>query len=88
MSIFELIAQKHHWDLKGDPVRLNGGFMHKMYKVNTKQGTYALKLLNPFVMQRKTALENFAHAEQIERLLEQEGIPILPALYFDGRKMQ
>lgn len=88
MSIFELIAQKHHWDLKGDPVRLNGGFMHKMYKVNTKQGTYALKLLNPFVMQRKTALENFTHAEQIERLLEQEGIPILPALSFDGRKMQ
>lgn len=88
MSIFELIAQKHHWGLKGDPVHLNGGYMHKMYKVNTEQGTYALKLLNPFVMQRKAALENFAHAEQIECLLEQEGIPILPALSFDGRKMQ
>ena len=26
--------------------------MHKMYKISTQQGIFALKLLNPFVMQR------------------------------------
>lgn len=88
MSIFIKIAKKYHWKLKGEPVRLNGGFMHKMYKIDTEQGTYALKLLNPFVMQRKTAMANYAKAEQIELLLEQQNIPILPALSFDGRKMQ
>ena len=63
----------------GEPVRLSGGFMHKMYKINTQQGTFVLKLLNPFVMQRETAMDNFAKAERIELLLEQEGIPVLPA---------
>ena len=60
----------------GEPVRLSGGFMHKIYKINTQQGTFVLKLLNPFVMQRETAMDNFAKAERIELLLEQEGIPV------------
>ena len=86
--MFIKIAKKFNWKLKGEPTRLNGGFIHKMYKVDTEQGVYALKLLNPFVMQRETAMENYAKAEQIELLLEQQDIPILPALSFDGRKMQ
>lgn len=88
MSIFEKIEQKYNWHLKEEPVRLNGGFMHKMYKLETDQGTYALKLLNRFVMQRETAMENYAVAEKLELLLEQRQIPILPALIFDGKKMQ
>ena len=88
MSIFIKIAKKYNWKLKGEPTRLKGGLMHKMYKVDTEQGTYALKLLNPFVMQRETVMENYAIAEQIELLLEQQDIPILPALSFGGRKMQ
>lgn len=88
MSIFIKIAKKQNWKLNGEPTRLNGGFMHKMYKVDTEQGAYALKLLNPFVMQRETARANYARAEQIEFLLEQQDIPILPALSFGGRKMQ
>lgn len=88
MSIFVKAAKKYNWKLKDVPTRLNGGFMHKMYKVDTEQGAYALKLLNPYVMQRKTAMANFAKAEQIEFLLEQQNIPILPALSFGGRKIQ
>lgn len=88
MSIFIKIAKKYNWRLKGEPIRLNGGFMHKVYKIETEQGSYALKLLNPFVMQRETAMANYAKAEQIEMLLEKQDIPILPALSFGGRKMQ
>ena len=66
---------------------LSGGFMHKMYKISTQQGIFALKLLNPFVMQRETAMDNFAKAERIEFLLEQQGVPVLPALSLCGRKM-
>ncbi len=88
MSIFAKIERKYKWKLKETPVRLHGGFMHKMYRLETEQGSYALKLLNGFVMQRETAMDNYARAEQLERLLEQSNIPILPALSFDGRKMQ
>lgn len=81
MSIFTQIERKYNWKLKGEPVSLNGGFMHKMYKIETEQGTYALKLLNPFVMQRETAMANYTNAEQIEVLLEQQDIRILPASF-------
>ena len=88
MSIFTKIAEKYDWKIIGEPVCLSGGFMHKMYKISTQQGPFALKLLNPFVMQRETAMDNYAKAERIELLLEQQGIPILPALSLGGRKMQ
>ena len=88
VSIFTKIAEKYDWKIIGKPMLLSGGFMHKMYRIDTQQGTFALKLLNPFVMQRETAMDNFAKAERIELLLEQQGVPILPALSFDGRKMQ
>lgn len=87
-AIFAKIEKKYNWKLKGAPVPLTGGFMHKMYKLETEQGTYALKLLNPFVMQRETAMANYRQAEELELLLEQKDIPILPARMPDGRKMQ
>ena len=88
MSIFTKIAEKYDWKIIAEPVCLSGGFMHKMYKISAQQGIFALKLLNPYVMQRKTAMANFIRAEQIESKLEQKNIPILPALSFNGRKMQ
>lgn len=88
MSVFEKIEEKYGIKLKKPPVPLTGGFMHKMYRLETEQGDYALKLLNKFVMQRKDAMENYAEAERLELLLEQNSIPVLPALSFDGRKMQ
>ena len=88
MSIFAKIERTYNWKLKGEPVPLQGGFTHKMYRIETQQGTYALKLLNRFIMQRETAMDNYAKAERLEGLLAQRGIPILPALPIDGRKMQ
>ncbi len=88
MSIFAKIEKRYNLKLKAEPTRLHGGLIHKMYKLETEQGAYALKLLNKSVIQRETALENYAAAEELERLLEQNHIPILPALTFGGRKMQ
>lgn len=88
MSVFAKLEKAYNWKLKGDPVPLNGGLTHKMYRVETQNGTYALKLLNGSIMRRKTAMDNFAKAERLEELLEQRGIPILPALTINGRKMQ
>lgn len=88
MDIFAKIEKKYGWKLLEEPVRLNGGFMHQMYRLETDQGNYAMKLLNPFIMQRATAMANFAEAERLERELEDRNLQILPALTFDGRKMQ
>lgn len=74
-------------EIKGSIEPVSGGLMHKMYKVQTKSGTYALKSLNPEIMKRPGVMENYAVAEDLERILEENGLPIVPALTFDGKKM-
>lgn len=88
--------------LVGEPTRLSGGFLHKMYRVVTESGVYAVKHLNPHVMARADALANFRSAEALERKLAGAHLPLLPALsgmqgvegdyfyvfpYFDGRAL-
>ena len=67
---------------------VSGGFMHRMYKVCTTNHIYAVKHLNCEIMKRPTAMENYKKAERLETILEEAGIPIVPALTFDGKKMQ
>ena len=88
MSVFTQISEKYNWKIKGDPAVLSGGFMHKMFRVDTEQGIFAIKLLNPFVMQRESALKNFLRAESLELLLEENEIPVIGARSFGGRKLQ
>ena len=66
---------------------VSGGLMHRMYKVSTESAAYAVKCLNPEVMKRPGVLDNYARAEEFESILEKEGIPIVPAISFDGKKM-
>ena len=40
-------------------IKLTGGLMHKMFKVETTKGIYAIKVLNKEVMTRKEAYNNF-----------------------------
>lgn len=74
--------------LECEPVPLTGGFMHKMFSLFTETGKYAVKLLNPYVMQRETAMKNYRMAEILEEKLEKNNIPILPAKIISGKKMQ
>ena len=88
MFTWDELERKYNMKLKQPPLRLSGGLMHKMYKLETDQGIYALKLLNPFIMQREDAMENYREAERLESILEQKKIPILSALSVNGSKMQ
>ena len=88
MDFQALCEQLHLGKLVEQPARLTGGLMHKMYRVTTEGGVYAIKCLNPHVMARPTAAANFAAAEELERKLEQTDLPLLPALTIGGRKMQ
>ena len=55
-----------------------GGYLHQMLRLDTASGSYALKLLNPLILRRPGALQNFEEAERLERLLEKAGLPIVP----------
>lgn len=67
---------------------VSGGFLHRMYRVSTECGKYAVKHLNPQIMNRPGVHDNYKRAETIELLLEKEGIPIVPSLTVNGNKMQ
>lgn len=67
---------------------VSGGLMHKMYRVRTDCGIYAVKHLNPQIMAREGVHDNYERAEKIESLLEKENIPIVPAITVNGKKMQ
>lgn len=86
--IIKIARQLALGTLSSEPKQLTGGFMHQMYSLFTTKGKYAIKLLNPHIMQRETAMGNFQAAEQLEKLVEKSRIPILPAMTFNGQKMQ
>ena len=88
MDFDALCQQLNLGALTEEPMRLTGGLMHKMYRIATESGVYAVKCLNPHVMARPTAAANFAAAEELERRLEQTDLPLLPALTIGGQKMQ
>ena len=67
---------------------VSGGLMHRMFKVHTDSGTYAVKCLNPEIMKRPTARENYAAAEALEARLEEAHIPMVAAMTIKRRKMQ
>ena len=64
--------------------KLTGGLMHKMFKVETDKGIYAIKILNPEVMKRETAYNNFMVSETISNLAKENGVPVSSALKIDN----
>ncbi len=71
-----------------NPVKIVGGLTHVTYKVYTDQGIYIIKLLNPNIMKRDTAMLNFKTADDLEQKLKDSNIKILPAKLFNNNSMQ
>ena len=70
------------------PLRVTGGLTHRMFKVVTDKGRYIVKLLNPNIMKRTTAMDNFNKAEKFEEILKDNNIKAIYSLEFNDRKMQ
>lgn len=75
-------------EMISQPQRVAGGYLHKMFRLETTTGKYAVKLLNPVIMKRPGVLENYKRAEHIEQILSEHHIPIVPALEIHGVRMQ
>lgn len=54
--------------------KVNGGLSHRMHKVVTDKGIYAIKELNSGVMKRQEAYSNFAFSEQVTDIAKENGI--------------
>lgn len=64
--------------------KLTGGLMHKMFKVETDKDIYAIKILNPEVMKRKDAMDNFILSEKLSNLAFDNDIPVSNALVINN----
>ena len=69
-----------------EPVQVKGGLLHKMYRVNTNKGVYAVKELNVEIMKRPTALRNTVNSEKIAAAF-QTMIPVVAALEIGGKQI-
>lgn len=65
-------------ELINRPISISGGLLHRMYSVETTKGRYAVKLLNPSIMIRHTAMQNYINSEKIAQLVFKK-TPALPA---------
>lgn len=76
----EEFCKKYNFGKVYNISKLSGGLMHKMFKVETEKGTYCIKVLNPEVMNRDTAYNNFVVSERISNLAKDNNIPVSNAL--------
>ena len=71
-----------------EPSKVTGGLTHRMFKIVTDKGRYIVKLLNPNIMKRPTAMSNFNRADRYEEILKENGIKAVYSLAFNDKKMQ
>ena len=74
--------------LKEEPVRVTGGLLNRMYKVETDSGIYAVKHLNPEVMKRKDAKNNHIVAECIANISKDNGLKCISAKIINNTPLQ
>lgn len=70
--------------LRGKPQQVFGGLLHKMYKVETSSGVYAVKALNPIIMKREMAISNTIFSEKVAKVAYRDNIPVVVAFEKDG----
>ncbi len=67
-------------------VQVTGGLLHKMYRVSTDKGEYAVKVLNAEIMKRPAALRNTVNSEKISASLKSM-ISVVAALEINGKQV-
>lgn len=87
-ELFNKIVDKYELgEMINEPIKITGGLTHTMYKIETNNSNYVVKLLNPNIMKRPTAIHNFNEADRIEEILKRNLIPAISSLEYNDKKM-
>lgn len=73
-DIENLISEEKLGTLVKSITKVTGGLSHKMYKVVTDKGIYAVKELNSGVMKRQEAYSNFVFSEKVTDIVKENGV--------------
>lgn len=69
-----------------EPKEVKGGLLHKMYRVATVEGVFAVKALNPEIMKRPSALRNTINSEKAAAAFSSI-IPAVASCSIQGRQI-
>ncbi|MDN4604066.1 aminoglycoside phosphotransferase family protein [Paenibacillus sp. F6_3S_P_1C] len=83
----KLMKELELGELISTPKAISGGFLHRMYAIETTHAKYAVKALNPQIMSRPTAMQNYIQSEKIANLAA-NSTRALPAKVINGSSIQ
>lgn len=67
-------------DMVGELQEVTGGFVHRIWRLHTTRGSYAIKQLNSIIMQYPNIYETYRTSERIAAAMYAEGVPAVVAL--------
>lgn len=59
---------------QSSPKPVKGGLLHRMWRLETEKGTFAVKVLNPEIMSRPDAKQNYRISERVAKIANHNGI--------------
>ena len=71
-----------------EPQAVSGGLLHRVWRLDTTQGTFALKQLNTAIMQKPHIYDSYRLSERIATAMAAQGIPAVAALTCNGDPLQ
>lgn len=83
-KIEKLIQENHLGNSIINIDKVIGGLSHRMYKVETNKGIYAVKELNAGVMKKEKAYSNFVFSEKVTDIVIENGISAIGAIKFNN----
>lgn len=86
IQIEKLMKELSFGEVLEEPIAVKGGLLHKMYRVVTSDGVFAVKVLNGGIMKRPEALQNMIHSEKAAAILSKD-IPAAVALEWNGQQV-
>ncbi len=74
-------------DLVSAPLELSGGLMNRMFMLETSKSKYAVKAINPTIMLRADAMQNYINSEKVATVVS-NNIKAMSALHFNNKAVQ
>jgi thiamine kinase-like enzyme len=67
--------------ITGEASQVHGGLLHQMWRIDTKEGCFAVKQLSPNIdLKKKNIVDNYELTETIAERFKQLGIPVVSAI--------
>ena len=64
-----------------EPQGVAGGLLHRMWRLTTTRGSFAVKQLNPAIMRKSDIQQEYRVSESIAQAMAEHGIPAIAALH-------